>query len=498
MKLSQLAKALQDRFEVEIQAAPSDQDPEVKSLHVDSRRIRPGDLFLALSGTQTDGRRFVGSALEKGAVAILSDQALEEATPVPTWVHPEARRLASALVTLLHSEALEACPIHAVTGTKGKTTTTRMLQAMLVGAGVPTTSVGTLGWRTSRGEGEPLANTTPEATRLAEILEAAKASGEEAIALEASSQAGVLDRIRHLPLATMAFLNLSPEHGELHPTLEEYAAAKAKLFSDAVLASAEVLVVLPAEGLHVETMRKAVGSLARIRTFGTHPEADVRGEVLEAGLESLCFRASVQDQSETFTLRFGGRFNLENALAALAIATGHGHSLAALKPGLEALEPVHGRFQVLEHGGQRALVDYAHSSESLELLLSNCRELVGTGRLLVVFGCGGKKDPTKRPRMGKSAVTYADRVFVTNDNPRGEDPEAIAQGILAGMSPSEKTKVSVELDRAQAIRRALEEAGEGDLVVVAGKGHETVQDLGHAVIPFDDRAVIRSVWEGSP
>ncbi len=467
-------------------------DPEVASVVLDSRRAGPGSLFVAVKGARNDGSAFVTDALARGAVAVVSaDPPL--AVPVP-WVRVEdVRDAVGRLVARLHAECFDSLPLHAVTGTKGKTTSTRMLASILTAAGRPCATVGTLGVVDARGGIAPLGNTTPDAARLAEEMVRLRASGHRAVAIEASSQAGIQARLRHLPIRSLAFTNLSPEHGELHPTLDDYRAAKARLFSDAAAVRPELAVIVPEGDSDGEAMARAAGPRARVVRFGVGPAAEVRGRIAEAGLDFLALEFETPEERCGTRLRFGGRFNLQNALAAVASAYAVGVGLEAVAAGLASLGPVPGRFQVVGRDGVFAMVDYAHSANALEALLGSCRELVVDGRILLVFGCGGEKDRTKRPRMGASAERFADLVWVTNDNPRREDPAAIATEILAGIPETARARVRVELDRRAAIEAALGEARPGDLVVVAGKGHEDYQILGERTVPFDDLAEIRRV-----
>jgi UDP-N-acetylmuramoyl-L-alanyl-D-glutamate--2,6-diaminopimelate ligase len=310
--------------------------------------------------------------------------------------------------------------------------------------------------------------------------------------LEASSQAGVQARLRYLPLAGLAFLNLSPEHAELHPCYEDYRRAKASLFAEAAAVNPELVVVVPRGDLDGEIMASQAGARARVIEFGEG--AEVSGKVLEAGLDFLHLELCALGRGVRPRLGFGGLFNLQNALAAAALAVGAGLDLDQVAAGLEGLGAVRGRFEVLTHLGVAAMVDYAHSASALEQLLLSCRPLVPKGRLLLVFGCGGKKDSGKRPRMGASAAEYADLSWITNDNPRGEDPAKIAGEIHKGMPVGARGRARIQLDRRAAIQEALAEACAGDLVVVAGKGHETVQDLGDRVIEFDDLREIQRIW----
>lgn len=470
-------------------------DPEVTAATFDSRDVGPGTIFLAVSGAKADGLGFLPGAVAAGAVACVASRRPEVDPGIPVVVVDDVRDVSGALVARLHAAAFEQVGVWAVTGTKGKTTTTQMLAAMLRAGGVPCGTVGTLGWADATGEGGPLANTTPDAARLGEIVAELARRGHGAVAVEASSQAGVQARLRHLAVRGLAFLNLSPEHAELHPTMDAYRAAKAALFAEAAAVVPELWVALPAGDPDAVAMREAAGPRARVLEFGEGGEVD--GRVLGGGVTHLDLELALPDGVVRARLGFGGRFNLQNALAAATLAHAAGVPAAAIAAGLEELPTVRGRFEVLERGGVYAMVDYAHSADALEKLLQSCRDVIGAGRVLLVFGCGGKKDPGKRPKMGASAAAHADLAWVTNDNPRGEDPAAIAAMVMAGVPGGAREKLRIELDRRAAIRAALDQARPGDLVVVAGKGHETEQDLGDRVIEFDDRAVIRDLWEGA-
>jgi UDP-N-acetylmuramoyl-L-alanyl-D-glutamate--2,6-diaminopimelate ligase len=464
---------------------------EVDHLALDSRRARPGSCFFAATGASVDGARFVDDARSRGAVAVVAERS-DALGQLPGLVVEDVRDALARAAAQLHRDLLEDLELVGVTGTKGKSTTVRMVAAALNAGGKPCASVGTLGVADREGQVEPLENTTPDPARLAEVLVDLAARGHRAVALEASSQAAVQARVRYLPFRSMAFLNLAPEHGELHPTMEEYREAKAQLFADAAAARPDLVVVIPAGSVDGDRMLAVSGPRATALRFGDG--GDVQGRVIGGGLQSLDLELSLPGGERRLRLGFGGRFNLQNVLAAAALATSLGVGPDEVVAGIEGLPTLPGRFQVLTHGDVHAMVDYAHSADALAALLASCREVVGEGRLLLVFGCGGEKDPSKRPRMGASAAALADTIWVTNDNPRGEDPEAIAADVLAGMDADGRERARVELDRRLAIREALDAALPGDLVVIAGKGHETTQTVGGEVRPFDDRVEIERAW----
>jgi UDP-N-acetylmuramoyl-L-alanyl-D-glutamate--2,6-diaminopimelate ligase len=368
----------------------------------------------------------------------------------------------------VHGHPSAALSVVGVTGTNGKTTTTWLLQAVLEAAGRPTGLIGTLSG----------ARTTPEAPDLQARLAALRDEGRSAVAMEVSSHALALHRVDGTRFAVAVFTNLGRDHLDFHDSVEDYFAAKARLFSPDL---ADVA-VLGLDDPHGRLLRDA----ARIPTVG-YSLADV--EDLQLGPRSSAGRW----RGHRLQVPLGGAFNVWNALAAATAALQLGVDEATVVEGLAAAPPVPGRFEAVElEAPFAAVVDYAHTPDALEALLGAARSTAPGGRLLVVFGCGGDRDRTKRPAMGEVAARLADVVVVTSDNPRSEDPAAIATAVREGAEGP--AAVTTELDRRAAIATALAEARPGDVVVVAGKGHETTQDTGGTVLPFDDRAVVAEEW----
>jgi UDP-N-acetylmuramoyl-L-alanyl-D-glutamate--2,6-diaminopimelate ligase len=368
-----------------------------------------------------------------------------------------------------HGHPSAALPVVGVTGTNGKTTTTWLLRAVLEAAGRPTGLIGTLSG----------ARTTPEAPDLQARLAALRDEGARAVSMEVSSHALALHRVDGTRFAVAVFTNLGRDHLDFHDTLEEYFAAKARLFTPEL---AEVAVV-GVDDPHGRLLRDA----ARIPTRG-YSLADV--EDLELGPRSSTGRW----RGQRLVVPLGGAFNVRNALAAAMAAVELGVDEATVVEGLAAAPPVPGRFEAVAlEAPFTVVVDYAHTPDALEALLGAARDVAAPGaRLLVAFGCGGDRDRAKRPAMGEVAARLADVVVVTSDNPRSEDPAAIAEAVRRGAAgPGAVTTV---LDRREAVATVLAEAGPGDVVVVAGKGHETTQDIGGAAVPFDDRAVVAEEW----
>jgi UDP-N-acetylmuramoyl-L-alanyl-D-glutamate--2,6-diaminopimelate ligase len=457
---------------------------EITAVVHDSRSVVPGALFVALRGAHHDGASFVGDAIARGAVAVVLDAAhAGRLLPLPPdvaalVVADEARAL-SRLADAFYGAPSRELRVIGVTGTNGKTTTVHLAAAALEAAGMPAGIVGTLGVRL-RDEAWPLANTTPLADELQRTLAALRERGARAVAMEVSSHALALGRVADVRFAVAAFTNLTRDHLDFHGSFEAYAAAKRSLFEQAAHA------VLNADDPY--GARWATELRARDRdvvTYALDADADVRATALELHAEGSAFTVA----GVRYTLQLPGRFNVQNALAALCIARALGVSDAATRDGLAAVERVPGRMERILGDGVAVYVDYAHTPDALERVLRAARE-VTRGRVLAVFGCGGDRDGGKRPEMGSVASALADVAIVTSDNPRSEDPAAIIAAIVAGMDGS--AEVTVEPERRAAIRRAVHAARPGDVVVVAGKGHEAYQIVGERTIPFDDAREVRA------
>jgi UDP-N-acetylmuramoyl-L-alanyl-D-glutamate--2,6-diaminopimelate ligase len=452
--------------ELDVLAVEGDAATEVTAVTHDSRAVVPGALFCCVPGERADGHAFAPEAVARGAVALLCARPL--GLGVPEVRVDDVRAAMGPAAAAVHDHPSAALPVVGVTGTNGKTTTTWLLQAVLEAAGRPTGLIGTLSG----------ARTTPEAPDLQARLAELRDEGRRAVAMEVSSHALALHRVDGTRFAVAVFTNLGRDHLDFHDSLEDYFAAKARLFGPEL---ADVAVV-GLDDPHGRLLRDA----ARIPTRG-YALADV--EDLELGPRSSAGRW----RGHRLHVPLGGAFNVRNALAAATAALELGLDEAAVVAGLAAAPPVPGRFEAVPlEAPFSAIVDYAHTPDALEALLGAARSVAPGGRLLVVFGCGGDRDRLKRPAMGEVAARLADVVVVTSDNPRSEDAAAIAAAVVEGAAGP--GSVTTELDRRAAIATALAEAGPGDVVVVAGKGHETTQDAGGTVVPFDDRAVVAEEW----
>ena len=461
----------------------------VSGVSVDSRRVVPGDLFFALRGANDDGARHAQHAVERGAVAVVAESAAPEPgrLGVP-WIRVGEARLATALVAReWFGRPDESMTLVGITGTKGKTTVAYLVDSIVRAAGRNAGRIGTVGYAFGRREIQA-SRTTPEPTALYELLAKMRDAGTEIVAMEVSSHALVLHRVAGARFPVAAFLNLGGDHLEFHGGSEAYFEAKASLFDRL---GPEDTAVIPSDDPRGSLL--ASRTKARRLVFGHGPHADVRIEQERSGITGSTARLTTPRGPIEVRTALPGRFNVLNAAAAAACGLALEFEASSIAAGIEGLASVPGRLESIAAGQPFAVfVDYAHTEESLTAALDAVRELT-SGRLLVVFGCGGDRDRGKRFGMGRAVASRADRVVVTSDNPRNENPLAILRDIEAGvLSVSGAAARSTFLaDRAEAIRLALHEARSGDAVVIAGKGHETTQTIADRVEPFDDRDVAR-------
>jgi UDP-N-acetylmuramoyl-L-alanyl-D-glutamate--2,6-diaminopimelate ligase len=445
---------------------------DVADLAYDSRRVEPGTLFCCVPGLVTDGHDHAPQAAQRGACALVVERPVDVA--LPQAVVPSVRAAMGPLADRLFGEPSRALTVLAVTGTNGKTTTAFLQAAILAAAVHRTGLLGTIERRIG-GVAEAAARTTPEAIDLHRDLARMVAAGDTACALEISSHALDQHREGGVRFAAAAFTNLTRDHLDYHPDMEAYFRAKARLFDGRCPRAVNAD---DPSGRRLE---------AEARFAVDDASADVRAEDVRLAADGTTFRLRSPWGDADVALNLVGRFNVANALAAAASAGLAGVSLDAIVRGLGDLPGVPGRMQVVGRE-PTVVVDYAHTPDALEHVLAALRPLT-RGRLAVVFGCGGDRDRGKRPEMARVACALADRVLVTSDNPRTEDPLAIIADVMAGAGPD----AEVEPDRAAAIRRAVTEARTGDVVLVAGKGHEQGQEVAGVVTPFDDAAVVREV-----
>jgi UDP-N-acetylmuramoyl-L-alanyl-D-glutamate--2,6-diaminopimelate ligase len=467
-------------------------DVEVLRAVHDSRHVRPGDLFVAVPGTKVDGHQFIQMALDSGASAIMAEHALTLPAAVPLLVVRGAREALALAAHVLAGSPTERLTVCGITGTSGKTTTAFLVRSILEQAGWPTGLLGTVAYVIGRRE-IPSDMTTPDANDLAGYFAQMVEAGLKAAVMEVSSHALDQRRTAGIRFSVAAFTNLSPEHRDYHLTMDDYRAAKGRLFE---MLDPQAAAVLNADD-PVSAYYKQV-THARVLWYGLKGGVDVTAEDVRLSLSGTRFMlVTPRGRAEARTALLG-LHNVQNCLAAAAVGEALGLPLEKIVAGIAALPMVRGRLEAVP--GDRpftVLVDYAHKTDALEHCLGTVHDLVhGHGRLIAVFGCGGNRDRKKRPDMAKVAERLADRVIVTSDNPRNEEPQAIAAEIVAGFSSMQK--VTVELDRRAAIALAISEARPGDAVVIAGKGHETYQQIGDVKRPFDDREVAAEILRSSP
>ncbi|KPV39503.1 hypothetical protein AN478_10105 [Thiohalorhabdus denitrificans] len=451
----------------------------VEAVAADSRAVRPGTLFFALQGTTADGHDYIGEAIAAGAVGVVAERAVDLPPEAPLAVHPGARRLLGEAAARLADHPSRDLPVVGVTGTNGKTTLAWLLAALFDDGAV----IGTLGW--GRPDAlHPSGETTPDAVTLQERLGYLRTEGVTGVAMEASSHALDQERLAGTTLTGAVWTNLTPEHLDYHGDLGAYRAAKRRLLERPGLSFAVINAEDPASG----DFAAAVAPGVPLWRYGLEV-GGVRMEQAECGPEGIRLRAATPRGEVAVRSALVGRVNLSNLLAAVAAGLALGLEPAEVGRRLSVAPPVPGRMENLgtTPRGARIWVDYAHTADALERTLEGARELT-EGSLWCVFGCGGERDTEKRPAMGAVAARLCQEVVLTSDNPRGEDPEGIIAAIRAGMGESEPVAIP---DRGAAIEHALEAAGAGDAVVIAGKGHEREQELAGHRIPFSDREAVR-------
>ena len=465
-------------------------DLDIRGIAYDSRRVKPGDLFVAIRGEKTDGNNFAADAIARGAVVVLSEQAPPAAIPAGfPWVRvPDARKALAISAANYYGRPAEVLKLIGVTGTNGKTTTAHLVDSILRAAGCEVGLLGTTGYRLAR-ESRPAPNTTPESLDLQRYLaDIVRAGGTHAV-LEASSHALAMDRLWGCPFAVAIFTNLTRDHLDYHKTMEDYFAAKRRLFAGTGTPPPVIGVINRDD----ESGRQLSGLASRTLTYGLETGADITTRKPALSLSGIEFTAETPVGKIEIRSKLVGRPNVYNILAATGAGVGLGLSREVIASGVAQLAAVPGRFERIDAGQPfLVIVDYAHTDDALRNLLTTARDLKLDGRIITLFGCGGDRDRTKRPLMGEAAGRASDVVVLTSDNPRSEDPLLIINDAIVGLQRT-RAKLFVEADREKAIEVALDEARAGDIVLLAGKGHETTQVLRDRTIEFDDREVARRI-----
>ncbi len=463
----------------------------IEDLAYDSRRVKKGGLFFAFPGARADGRSFAEQAVKAGAVAVASE------LPAPErfqgeWIEVEHGRQALALAARnFYGRPDERIGVTGITGTNGKTTTSYLVDSILRAAGKTTALIGTIEYHL--GDKVLLAvNTTPESLDLYRLLEDLERMGGTFATMEASSHALALGRIYAMHFHTAVFTNLTRDHLDFHQTMENYFAAKQMLFTGAGAPAPPVAVINRDDsyGPKIE-----VGRETQVLWYGLGKDATVRARHISSSFEGLRFEVQAEGQRFSVESALIGRINVYNILAACGVGLSYGLAAETIVRGIANCRSVPGRFERVDEGQPFVVVvDYAHTDDALRNVISMARSLQPK-RVVTLFGCGGDRDRTKRPLMGQVAAELSDLVVLTSDNPRSEDPLDIMNDVLVGIRRKD-TPCLVEPDRAAAIWRAIEEARPGDILILAGKGHETYQIVKDRTIPFDDREVAREVLRG--
>jgi UDP-N-acetylmuramoyl-L-alanyl-D-glutamate--2,6-diaminopimelate ligase len=460
-------------------------DVEVAGITCDSRKTRPGCIFAAVHGTKEDGSRYAAAAAESGAVAIVSDKRLALNGGLIQIIVDDARKALSAFAAAINDHPSTKLHVVGVTGTNGKTTTTYLIRAILEGAGKPCGLVGTIEYNVA-GMTREAANTTPDSAELQGLMGEMVDAGMKFCAMEVSSHSLVQGRVADVHFDSAVFTNLSHEHLDYHLTLDEYFAAKAMLFDMLNDSSHAIL-----NANDPRSVALAQRTRAQVTWYGIDCGADFGAKILSSGIEGSHVLLDMPRGKHELRLKLIGKHNISNALAAAAACSAYGIKPEQIVKGLESVSTVSGRLERVDAGdGFAVFVDFAHTDDALNAVLSNLRELAPR-RIITVFGCGGDRDRLKRPKMAEATEKWSDLVVVTSDNPRTEDPLKIIEEIKRGFSP--RANYVVEADRRAAIEKALSLAEDGDLVLIAGKGHENTQKFADRAVPFDDREVARAV-----
>jgi UDP-N-acetylmuramoyl-L-alanyl-D-glutamate--2,6-diaminopimelate ligase len=481
-----LADALND---VEADTPSTINGREIRQLGCDSRKVQPGSAFFALHGAKTDGNAFVKDAVARGATAIISEERQPADLPSNVlWIRVrEARKSLAIAAANYFGHPGQALKLAAVTGTNGKTTTTSIIDAILKASGAKTGLFGTIAYHTPAGD-YPAPNTTPESVDLQGFLAEIRDSGGQFGVLEASSHALSLDRLWTCHFAAAVFTNLTREHMDYHKNFDDYFAAKRRLFDGTGAGVPDAAII----NIDDEYGKRLSGYAKNVVSYGLDSSAQITTKKFQLTFSGLSFTAQTPKGKVQVSSRLVGRINVYNILAAIGAAQALDISNEVIAAGIQNLDSVSGRFQRIDLGQPFfVVVDYAHTDDALENLIRTARELNPKGRIITLFGCGGWKDRTKRPVMGEVSGRFSDLTILANDNPKTEDPLKIISDVVVGVQKA-NGKYLIEPDRQKAIALAFDQARPGDIVLLAGKGHEDYQILADRTMHFDDREEARS------
>lgn len=467
-------------------------DQDIKGISYDSRRIKPGELFVCIPGFKTDGHKFIDQALAKGATAVLAQKKTAVGAETALLLTEDCRKAMAAAASNFYRQPSRQIKVIGVTGTNGKTTTTHLIKAILEENGANVGIMGTLYARMGKTE-KTFNNTTPESVDIEEFLSLVRKENGDYMVMEVSSHALDMGRVDKICFHAAVFTNLTQDHLDYHQTMNQYKESKLKLFNH-LTRDEGYFAVINADDPAAQDFVKASGP--NYTTYGITAKADVKADRINFSLKGSQFTVVHREGRFNINMKLIGRFSVYNALAAITYALKEGIETSVIKNALEKVEGVAGRFEQVDCGQDfTVIVDYAHTPDGLENILRTGKEIL-ENRLITVFGCGGDRDKTKRPLMGKIAALYSDFCIVTSDNPRSEDPEAIIDDIIPGINEIENAHYAKIIDRKEAIHQAVCLAKPGDLVIIAGKGHETYQLVRDKVLEFDDRKVAAEFLRG--
>jgi UDP-N-acetylmuramoyl-L-alanyl-D-glutamate--2,6-diaminopimelate ligase len=477
MKLIELLKG------IEVLRTEGSLDISISGIHYDSRQVTPGSLFFCIEGYNVDGHDYAAMAVEKGAVAVLLRKDIQLPEGITKVFVSDTRKCMGFFSSNFYGNPTENLILFGITGTNGKTTTTYMIKSILEQAGKKTGLIGTI----TNLIGErmiPAEHTTPESPDLQKLLHEMVEEKVDAAVMEVSSHSLELSRVAGCKFQVGIFTNLTQDHLDFHGTLENYRNAKAKLFEQSKLAIINV---------DDESGRIILGDLeCPSFTYGIYKPADIFARDIEIMAEGVSFNLHILGGKISINLQIPGIFSVYNALAAASACYAAGVSLKDIQLGLEAIRGVSGRFELLDtNTDYSVIIDYAHTPDGLKNILTTARDLTD-GRLVTLFGCGGDRDSAKRPLMGEVCGEYSDFCIVTSDNPRNEEPMDIIKDILPGLNKTD-CPYEVIVDRREAIRYALDNARPGDVIILAGKGHETYQLLKGQTLPFDEKQIVAEI-----
>ena len=476
-----------------------DENLNIKAVNYDSREVSAGSAFVCIKGVATDGHQFAAAAVERGATVIVAEDAEllgEIPQNITQVIVPDTRRALAMMACEFYSHPSREMMLVGITGTNGKTTVAHLVADLLREGGYKSVGIiGTLGAKAEKTYYDT-GRTTPESLDLQRLLADFLDGGSDAVVMEVSSHALALQRVAGCAFDAGIFTNLTQDHLDFHGEMEDYFAAKTKLFTDVARESEahkSFGAVFNADDRYGVRLLEIAADVPYI-TYGIEAEAHVKADAVHLSASGTSFVARTSGGDIPFDLSLTGRFNVSNALAAISFGILKGMSASQIQSAMQRAKAPEGRMEMIDEGQSFFVaVDYAHTPDGLKNVLATTKEFT-RGKLIAVFGCGGDRDRTKRPQMGAIAAGLADIIVVTSDNPRSEDPYRILEDVLEGTSGSHCT-VESEVDRRKAIERALELAKPGDFVLIAGKGHETYQIFKERTIHFDDREVVREALE---